>query len=274
MMTNGTIPRRGVAGLSVGLMLLASAGLRSQEPSAIQGTLADGSHYRAVMPGDWNGTLVLDLDFANNLEAPPSAVEQWMTRNGFAIGGISREPVAYRFRQAVDDLLDVQEDLRTLAASHRLGADPVVVEAAERLTSYSGRIRGPVIVVDNIGDPVDSDAFKRAYARTVERAGNAALLRTTWVRSTRHANQSALEKLTGLVTLLERLDTGTWGDTTPQMMNVRASALETASDIDLGPARFVDHTAPAMLRPWDGSNWGTYASCPGQQLSATDASCR
>ena len=31
-----------------------------------------------------------------------------MTANGYAIGGISREPVAYRFRQAVDDLLEVR----------------------------------------------------------------------------------------------------------------------------------------------------------------------
>ncbi len=108
----------GVVGLCGGLVLLASGGLLSQElglqtaaaatGETIQGTLADGSNYRVVMPEAWNGTLVLDLDFANNLEAPPRAVEQWMTANGFAIGGISREPVAYRFRQAVDDLLDVR----------------------------------------------------------------------------------------------------------------------------------------------------------------------
>ena len=70
--------------------------------------LADGSNYRVVKPTPWNGTIVLDLDFANNLSAPPSAIERWMTANGYAIGGISREPVAYRFRQAVDDLLEVR----------------------------------------------------------------------------------------------------------------------------------------------------------------------
>ena len=169
---------------------------------------------------------------------------------------------------------DLRSDLRALAEAYRLGADPAAVEAAERLTSYSGRISGPVFVVDNIGDPVDSDAFKRAYERTVEGAGNAALLRTTWVNSARHANQSALENIAGFVTLLDRLDTGMWSDTTPPAMNARASAIEAASAIDLGPARFIPHMAPEMLRSWDGSNWGTYASCPGQELSVVDALCR
>lgn len=63
-------------------------------PESLQGMLADGSSYRVVKPAQWNGTIVLDLDFANNLNAPPSVIERWMTANGYAIGGISREPVA------------------------------------------------------------------------------------------------------------------------------------------------------------------------------------
>ncbi len=420
---------------------------------SIQGTLADGSNFRAVKPTSWNGTIVLDLDFANNLSASPSAIERWMTANGYAIGGISREPVAYRFRQAVDNLLEVrrlftvkwnvtptrtltlgnsrggfvsriamesyagafqgavlsagggagevgtfnakldalwtlkvltgaplalfgyasqadaladngrltaavkelrstpagrarlalaaafeqfprwtngdtppgptdyeaqldqiadqfafanpaqvrwgvevvakgnfswnhgvdytallarsgmtdlveaiyaksgvslQADLRQLAQSPRILAEPSAVATAEALTSYSGAITGPVIVVDNIGDPVDADAYKRAYERTVTAAGRAELLRTTWVRSARHANQSALEKLAGFVKLIERLDTGKWSATTPEAMLAAAAAIDGTSDLDLGPARIVAHTPPEMLRPWDGANWGTY----------------
>ncbi len=428
-------------------------------PESIQGMLADGSNYRAVKPTPWNGTLVLDLDFANNLSAPPGAIERWMTANGYAIGGISREPVAYRFRQAVDDLLEVrrlftvkwqatptrtltlgnsrggfvsrvamernpeifkgavlsagggagevgtfnakldglwtlkvltgapltlvgyatpadalaengrvtalvkelrstpagrarlalaaafeqfprwtggdvppaahdyeaqidqiadqfpfanpaqvrrgvevvaggnfswnhgvdyaallarsgmadlveaiyaksglslQADLGQLAQAPRISADAAAVAAAETLTSYSGAIAGPVIVVDNIGDPVDADAYKRAYERTVARAGRAELLRTTWVRSARHANQSALEKLTGFVKLIERLDSGAWSATTPDAMMAAAAAIDAKSDLDLGPARFTLHTPPEMLRPWDSSNWGTYPATLGR----------
>jgi hypothetical protein len=124
---------------------------------SIQGVLADGSNFRVVKPAPWNGTIVLDLDFANNLSAPPSPIERWMTANGYAIGGISREPVAYRFRQAVDDLL------------------------AEEIDARSG--------------------------------------------------------------------------------------------LDLGPSRFIDHTPPEMLRPWDGSNWGSYVPCRGLQPGKGNYSC-
>ena len=86
----------------------ASGPQNSQAADALAGKLADGSNYRVVKPAQWNGTLVLDLDFINNPSAPPSAIEQWMVANGYAIGGISREPIAYRFPQAVDDLLTVR----------------------------------------------------------------------------------------------------------------------------------------------------------------------
>src|SRR5690349_3991535 len=79
-----------------------------QSAEALAGKLPDGSNYRVVKPAQWNGTLVLDLDFINNPSAPPSAIEQWMVAGGYAIGGISREPIAYRFPQAVDDLLTVR----------------------------------------------------------------------------------------------------------------------------------------------------------------------
>lgn len=154
--------------------------------------------------------------------------------------------------------VSLQADLRQLAQAPRISADAKAVAAAEEMTSYSGAIGGPVIVVDNIGDPVDADAYKRAYERTVARAGRAELLRTTWIRSARHANQSPLEKLAGFVKLVERLDSGSWSATTPGAMTAVAAAIDAQSDLELGPARFIAHTPPEMLRPWDGSHWGTY----------------
>jgi hypothetical protein len=153
---------------------------------------------------------------------------------------------------------NLQADLQTLARAQRVTAKSGAVAAAEKATTYSGRITGPVIVVDNIGDPVDADAYKRAYERTVTRAGNGALLRLTWVRSARHANQSALERLAGFSKLIERLETGRWPDTSPGAMNARAQEIRRASPLDLGPARFIAHDASDTLRPWDGRDWGTY----------------
>ena len=434
-------------------LLIAQAPDATPAPESLAGKLPDGSNFRVVKPAKWNGALVLDLDFANNLSAPPSVVERWMTANGYAIGGISREPVSYRLMQAVDDLLDVrarfiakwgatptrtlttgnsrgsfvsriamekrpdvflgallssgggagavamhnakldgtwtlkqfagvrlqlvgfasqaeataendriqtvvkelratplgrarlalaaafeqmptwtdgdqppaagdydaqldqiadafagaqaagvrygvervaggvyswnhgvdyadllaksglsplvkalyqkaradlQADLRTLAAAPRISAAPAAVAAAEQGTSYTGKISGPVINVDNIADPVDADAYKLAYQQTVTRAGKGDLMRLTWVRSARHSNQSALERLAGFTALVERLDTDRWPDTSPEAMNARAQRLRAATTADLGPSRFVAHSPPTILRPWDGFSWGSY----------------
>lgn len=420
---------------------------------ALAGMLPDGSNYRVVKPAQWNGTLVLDLDFVNNPSAPPSAIEQWMVASGYAIGGISREPIAYRFPQAVDDLLDVRRmfierwgatprrtlslgnsrgafvsrvaleqhpdifagammsagggageialhnakldalwalkqlsgaplvvagfssqteaaaeglkiqeavktlqatplgrarlalaaafeqlpvwsdgdqppaesdydgqvdqlaigfvaghpaqvrynieqtaggtfswnhgvdykdllsrsrlspmvaalyrkaggdleaDLRTLARAPRITAAPAAVAFAEKTMSYSGKISAPVMIVDNIGDPFDVESFDRAYEQAVTSAGHGALLRMAWVRSSRHSTQSALERLAGFSMLVERLDTGRWADTSPEAMNTRAAQIRRAATIDLGPARFMAHQAPEILRPWDSRQWGTY----------------
>ncbi len=435
--------------------VLGQASGREGEPAveALAGKLPDGSNYRVVRPAQWNGTLVLDLDFINNPSAPPSAIEQWMVANGYAIGGISREPIAYRFPQAVDDLLtvrtmfidrwkatpsrtlslgnsrgafvsrialeqhpeifagalmsagggagevalhnakldalwtlkqfssvplivagfgspgeaaaegmkiqeavktlqatphgrarlalaaafeqlpvwadgdqppgdtdydaqvaqfavgfgaghpaqvrynieqtvggvfswnngvdytnllsrsrlspmvtalykkagaDLDADLRTLAQAPRITASPTAVAAAEKTMSYSGKISAPVLIVDNIGDPFDVEAFDRAYEQTVASAGNAALVRMTWVRSSRHSTQSPLERLAGFTVLIERLDSGRWADTSPTAMNARAAQIRGAIAIDLGPARFMPHQPPEILRPWDGRHWGTY----------------
>ena len=43
-----------------------------QAGDPLAGMLPDGSNYRVVKPARWNGTLILDLDFANNPSAPPS----------------------------------------------------------------------------------------------------------------------------------------------------------------------------------------------------------
>ena len=442
-----------LTGVGSPLVLGQAAGPQNgQGADALAGKLADGSNYRVVKPAQWNGTLVLDLDFINNPSAPPSAIEQWMVASGYAIGGISREPIAYRFPQAVDDLLtvramfidrwgapkrtlslgnsrgafvsrialerrpdifvgalmsagggagevalhnakldalwalkqlsgvplvvagfssqaeaaaegmkiqeavktlqatplgrarlalaaafeqlpvwadgdqqpadtdyeaqldqlaigftaghpavvrfnieqtaggvfswnhdvdykdllarsrlspmvtalygkagaDLEADLRTLARAPRITASPAAVAVAEKTMSYSGKISSPVLIVDNIGDPFDVESFDRAYERTVANAGNEALLRMTWVRSSRHSTQSPLERLAGFSVLIERLDTGRWADTSPEAMNARAKQIRQATAIDLGPARFIPYQAPEILRPWDGRQWGTY----------------
>jgi pimeloyl-ACP methyl ester carboxylesterase len=157
-------------------------------------------------------------------------------------------------------LKGLMADLRTLSEVPRIYADPEAVATAEKIMSYTGEICGPVMNVDNIGDSVDSPSMKIAYANTLRKAGNNKLLQIAWVHSAAHGNISDLEKVTGFVTLINRLDTGKWGDTSADAMNELANQI--LSETDLLPptdAEFMEnHGVPQLLRPWDVSNWDTY----------------
>jgi len=154
---------------------------------------------------------------------------------------------------------DLEADLRSLQAAPRIEANPDSVAKAEKMMSYTGLINGPVLNIDTIGDPVDSQSMKTAYQDLLRRSGNADLFRLVWVHRPGHGGMSDLEIVTAFVTLINRLDTGRWGVTSPGAMNAVADKI--ASQTDLLPAgkpEFVENYPPKLLRTWDASNWGTY----------------
>ena len=158
--------------------------------------------------------------------------------------------------------LDLMQDLRTLAKAPRIAADKAAVDKAEKVMSYTGKIYGPVINIDNIGDPVDSPGMKLAYKHTLEKAGRGKLFRLAWLQRAGHGSQSDLEKITAFVTLINRLDTGKWGDTSPEAMNALATeiAAQPNTFTDLTPLFMPFHPAK-LLRSWDVWNWDTYMPC-------------
>ena len=110
--------------------------------------------------------------------------------------------------------LALRADLLTLRDAPRIMADPKAVAKAEKIMSYTGEIYGPVINVDNIGDPVDPPSMKIAYNDTVRMAGNNKLLRNRLGTESRPRRPERLgENSLLFVTLINRLDTGKWGDT-------------------------------------------------------------
>ena len=100
----------GVAAVVVAATTRTAGAATAATTEVISGTLADGTPWRVAKPTPWNGTIILDLDgFANANPTSPSVIQSWMTEHGYAIGGTTREPVGYRFRQAVDNLLAVRD---------------------------------------------------------------------------------------------------------------------------------------------------------------------
>ncbi len=171
--------------------------------------------------------------------------------------------------------ISLQEDLKKLKNAPRIAADPNAVATAEKLMSYTGEIYGPVMNVDNIGDPVDPSPAKIAYRHTLNRTGNEKLFRLAWIRRAGHGGQSDLERVTAFVTLINRLDSGKWGDTSAAGMN--ALALQLAADYEFSDETplFIEYNGVSQaLRPWDVSDWDTYVPCAGYQPGKAFNSCK
>ena len=93
---------------------LDQAEIGGYQVARIRDELPDGTRCAALKPVNWNGTLLLDLDGADNCrtEGPTAAAQAprlaAFFSQGYAYGGINREAVGYRFPDAVQLLVDVR----------------------------------------------------------------------------------------------------------------------------------------------------------------------
>ncbi len=158
------------------------------------------------------------------------------------------------YRKAGASLAD---DLATLAKAPRIAADPAAVSKAEKLVGYTGKIKGPVVNVDN-DDPVDAASYKLAYRDTLRKAGTEGLFRQIWVDGAGHGGQTPIDRAVAFRLLIRRLDTGAWGDTSVPALQAIAGEIA-ATTPSLGrSAIFTPPPIPAPLFTWDASNWNTY----------------
>jgi hypothetical protein len=56
----------------------------------LRDVLLDGTPYGIAIPVEWNGILLLDLDFVAAAGAPPSQVHRWLLGRGYAVAGTAR----------------------------------------------------------------------------------------------------------------------------------------------------------------------------------------
>lgn len=170
----------------------------------------------------------------------------------------------------------LESDLAKLALSPRVKASPEAVAFAEKLMTYSGELRGPVVNLENIGDQVDPESCKYAYRATLAKKGNEDLLRVLWVRSSGHCNFTNAEYMTALNALMYRVRSGVWGDVSPEALNLSAKKLslpvvpgvkmgikpreETAAEAEANAkeSKFFDYAPAKALHAWDFENWDTY----------------
>lgn len=131
--------------------------------------------------------------------------------------------------------LDLESDLAQINAFPRVSASDYALEwwnTPGRAARGTPEI--PLIKLQEVGDPRVPLALAQGYDDLVRADGKGDLYRTAYVLAPTHCGYTPAEVLAAVETLEHRLDTGQWGSTEPEQMNVLAESL------DESPARFID----------------------------------
>lgn len=192
------------------------------------------------------------------LEARAGGNPSWNTdvnyRKQLELSSDSSEVVAL-YKQAG---LDLNKDLNTLNTAPRIAADPGAVDYLNRYITFNGDLNIPVLTMHTTGDGLVVNQDEQAYASVVRSDGNATLLRETFVHRAGHCAFTPAETLAAFQTLIHRLDTGKWEDSTnADLLNQEAAALgPTFNTLGHGsvPPAFLTFEPTRFLRPFDARN--------------------
>lgn len=145
--------------------------------------------------------------------------------------------------------LNLDKDLDALAAAPRIKARPDSVEYLNKYISFNGDLNIPVLTMHTTGDGLVVNQDEQAYASVVRSEGDSNLLRETFVQRAGHCAFTPAETLTAFATLIHRINTGKWADTTdPALMNAEATSL--GSTLNPAPAAFINFEPTVFLRPF------------------------
>ena len=155
--------------------------------------------------------------------------------------------------------LDLQADLNRLATAPRISANERSVKYLTKYIVFNGELESPVLTMHTTGDGLVLPQDEQAYSSVVASQDNSSLLRTTFVHRAGHCTFTPAETVTAFQTLIQRLNTGSWGTTTQaSTMNGTAAALGPGfNTFDgksvVGPS-FVQFQPSVFLRPFDARN--------------------
>jgi hypothetical protein len=155
--------------------------------------------------------------------------------------------VAALYKQAG---LNLDQDLNTLNSTQRIAADPAAVNYLNQYISFNGDLNMPVLTMHTTGDGLVVNQDEQAYQSVVDSRGDASLLRQVFIHRAGHCAFTPAETVTAFQTLIQRVDTGIWGDTTnPSLMNNEALAL--GPQLNTAPPAFINFEPTLFLRPFD-----------------------
>ena len=146
--------------------------------------------------------------------------------------------------------LDLNQELDTLNNTPRIAADPSAVAYLTNFITYNGHLNMPVLTMHTTGDGLVEVTDEQAYASVVRSAGDNSLLRQVFVHRAGHCKFTPAEMISAFQTLVNRIDTGQWRDSTaPSAMNSKAAGLD--AGLNLASPSFISFQPDHFLRPFD-----------------------
>lgn len=218
--------------------------------NALQQAMFDTAMVDALQPG---GQSRFMSEHAGGSPSP----RQLSWNNGIDYGTffLRGDPAYVRAVQSLYQTAGVNlgSDLAALGAAPRISADPDAVAFwAQPGRTVHGTPRIPVLRFHTIGDNAVPPEITDDYVQKMAvNNGNTALYRTAVVDRPGHCNFDASEAAAALETLLQRLDTGVWPDTSPARMNALAKTL-----IPTSSPRFIDFAPVRANRPQNNPSGG------------------
>ena len=145
-------------------------------------------------------------------------------------------------KQAVRQLyetagLDLEADLRRINAAPRVEADSVAIDYwSQPGRTHWGDPQVPVLRVHDIGDDIVMPSLIEGYGELIQANDKGELYREAFTAGPTHCGFAVGEVAAAIETMMQRLDTGRWGNTDPEALNEIGSSLSPGS-----PAGFVSY---------------------------------
>lgn len=126
----------------------------------------------------------------------------------------------------------IEADIESINAYPRIAATEEGI-AYWRERNHTGEIGIPVLHVSNIADGGTPAAVMAGYQAKIDQAGAEALYRQVFIDAAGHCTYNTAEQAALANTIMERIETGEWGDTSPQALNA------VGTDSGYGESRFI-----------------------------------
>lgn len=146
--------------------------------------------------------------------------------------------------------LSLSADLATLQASTPIAAAPAAVRYLTKYITFNGDLDRPVLTLHTTGDGLVVNQAEQAYRNVAQDVGDGQNLREGYVSRAGHCTFTPAETIAAFQTLMHRVDTGMWGDSTAAD-DLEAAATALGPTYNIAPAAFVVFQPTRFLRPYD-----------------------